>query len=106
MTTITINPLQNSLKSAIRNQITSSTDKVTPKEFCDYWVPKKSKLLPTDWGYASACVRELALALRCTENTIRKWGVDFEGYPKVVGHRLSDKHKLYQIAEIVSRDYD
>jgi hypothetical protein len=55
-------PLRSRFESAIKEQITRRKA-VTPKEYCDKWVTKRSGLQPDEWGYASACVRELASAL-------------------------------------------
>ena len=83
MYTTHIKPLRSPRESAIKEQITRSKV-VTPKEYCDRWVTKKSGLQPDEWGYSSACVRELANALGCSEVTVRGWGKDFSRHPEYV----------------------
>jgi hypothetical protein len=95
-----INPLRSRRESAIKEQITRAKA-VTPKEYCDRWVTKKSGLQPDEWGYASACVRELAKVLGCSETTVRGWGRDFGKFPEYVRASLSNVDKLNAIAEIL-----
>jgi hypothetical protein len=100
MYTTHIKTLPSRRESAIKEQITRSKT-VTPKEYCDKWVTKKSGLQPDEWGYASACVRELAKVLGCSEITVRGWGKDFSKYPDYVTVNLSNVDKLNAIAEIL-----
>ena len=93
-------PLQSRRESAIKDQIVRAKS-VTPKEYCDKWVTKRSGLQSDEWGYASACVRELARVLGCSEVTIRKWGKDFSKHPEYVELSLSNVDKLNAIAEIL-----
>lgn len=93
-------PLRSFRESAIKEQITRSKV-VTPKEYCDRWVTKKTGLQPDEWGYSSACVRALANALGCSEVTIRGWGKDFSKHPEHVKVSLSNVDKLNAIAEIL-----
>jgi hypothetical protein len=76
---------------------------VTPKEYCAKWVPKKSGIHPDEWGYNSACVRELSNVLGLTEIAVRKWGKDFDKHPDYVRVNLGNVDKLNDIAEIVAR---
>lgn len=102
MYTTHIKPLRSPRESAIKEQITRSKV-VTPKEYCDRWVTKRSGLQPDEWGYSSACVRELANALGCSEVTVRGWGKDFGKHPEYVKVNLSNVDKLNAIAEILDQ---
>ena len=75
---------------------------VTPKEYCAKWVPKKSGIHPEEWGYNSACVRELANVLGLSEIAVRKWGKDFDKHPDYIRVNLGNVDKLNDIAEIIS----
>ena len=100
MYTTDIKPLRSRCESAIKEQIIRAKA-VTPKEYCDKWVTKKTGLQSDEWGYASACVRELAHVLGCSEIAVRKWGKDFVKYPEYVTTNLSNVDKLNAIAEIL-----
>ena len=76
---------------------------VTPKEYCDRWIYKKTGIHPDEWGYNSACVKELSNILGLSEIAIRKWGKDFDKHPDYVRVNLGNVDKLNDIAEIVAR---
>ena len=101
MYTSDIKALRSPVESAIKEKINQSKP-VTPKEYCEKWVPYKTGRQPTDRGYISACVKELAEVLDYAEISIRKWGKDFEGHPENVRRHLSNKDKLNAIDEILN----
>jgi hypothetical protein len=76
---------------------------VTPKEYCDKWVSQKTGIQPDEWGYTSACVRELSNVLGLSEIAIRKWGKDFDKHPDYVRVNLGNIDKLNDIKEILAR---
>ena len=76
---------------------------VTPKEYCARWIYKKTGIHPDEWGYNSACVKELSNVLGLSEIAIRKWGKDFDKHPDYVRVNLGHVDKLNDIAEIVAR---
>lgn len=102
MYTTAIKPLRTIRESAIKEQIVRCTT-VTPKDYCDKWITKKTGLQPDEWGYASACVRELSKVLGCSEIAVRKWGKDFQKCPEHIGLSLANVDKLNSIAEILEK---
>lgn len=92
--------LRSPLESAIKVEI-NTVKTVTPKEYCEKWVPRKTSYEPQKRGYISACVRELASVLGYAEITIRKWGKDFENHPDIVKVTLAKQDKLNAISEIL-----
>jgi hypothetical protein len=100
MYTLDIKALRSPLESAIKEKINQSKA-VTPKEYCEKWVPKKTGKQPSERGYISACVRELAEVLGYAEITIRKWGEDFVNHPENIQLSLSNVDKLNAIEEIL-----
>ena len=100
MYTLDTKALQSHRESAIKEKIKQSKT-VTPKEYCEKWVPYKTGMQPSKRGYISACVRELAEVLGYAEITIRKWGKDFVDHPDNVKLSLSNADKLNAIDEIL-----
>ena len=100
MHTSDIKTLRSPVESAIKEKINQSKS-VTPKEYCEKWVPYKTGRQPNDRGYISACVRELAEVLDYAEISIRKWGKDFTGHPENVRLSLANVDKLNAIDEIL-----
>ena len=100
MYTLDIKALQSHRESAIKEKIKQSKT-VTPKEYCEKWVPYKTGMQPNKRGYISACVRELAEVLDYAEISIRKWGKDFDGHPENVRMSLANVDKLNAIDEIL-----
>ncbi len=76
---------------------------VTPKEYCDKWVSKKTGIYPDQRGYNSACVRELSNVLGLSKIAIRKWGKDFNNHPDYIRVNLGNVDKLNDIAVILAR---
>lgn len=103
MYTLDIKALRSPLESAIKEKINQSKA-VTPKEYCEKWVPYKTGYQPNTRGYISACVRELADVLGYAEISIRKWGEDFAGHPKTVEKTLEKQDKLNAIGDILKAD--
>lgn len=100
MYTLDIKALRSPLESAIKEKINQSKA-VTPKEYCEKWVPYKTGYQPSTRGYISACVRELADVLGYAEISIRKWGKDFENHPDQVRVTLDKQDKLNAIGDIL-----
>jgi hypothetical protein len=100
MYTTYIKPLRSPLESAIKEKIKQSKA-VTPKEYCEKWIPKKTQYEPSKRGYISACVRELSEVLGYAEISIRKWGKDFENHPDTVKVTLTKQDQLNSINEIL-----
>ena len=60
---------------------------VTPKQYCDKWVPKFHDIQPGESGYRDLCVKELARITGYKKGSIQNWGSDFERAPDLV-HRV------------------
>ena len=57
---------------------------VTPKEYCDEWVPKFHDIQPGESGYRDLCVKELARITGYSKGSIQNWGKDFGRAPNLV----------------------
>lgn len=65
---------------------------MTPKEYCEYWIPIKTELNPGDWGYRAACDREISEITSIPVGTIKGWGKEFENCPESVERTLNYAH--------------
>ncbi|WP_250564862.1 hypothetical protein [Adonisia turfae] len=57
---------------------------VTPKEYCELWVPKFHDISPDERGYRQFCIKELARITGYSKGSIQNWGVNFEKAPDAV----------------------
>ena len=60
---------------------------VTPKEYCDRWVPKFHDIEPGEPGYRDLCVKELARITGYSKGSIQNWGREYQKAPNLV-HRV------------------
>ncbi|NEQ55309.1 MAG: hypothetical protein F6K11_35195 [Leptolyngbya sp. SIO3F4] len=69
---------------------------VTPKEYCEQWVPKFHDIQPDESGYRDLCVKELARITGYSKGSIQNWGKNFNKAPNLV-------HRVCAMASILNR---
>lgn len=74
-----------------------------PKDYCNFWIPIKYKILPNERGYHSACVEELAKVTGARTPTVVNWHSDFSYRPAWVPRILAYAHALQLIQEKLNK---
>jgi hypothetical protein len=72
---------------------------VTPKEYCEKWLPILYGIDLSERGSKKVAIAELSRVLKIPESTIRNWGSDFERAPVTVHTTLSYADLLQSTSE-------
>jgi hypothetical protein len=93
--------------SALSSQLSNRQDRerfnaikktpLEPQEFCRRWIQSPA---PDEYGYYSACVRELAKVCEISERTVQGWGKNFSKRPVYVLAMLRKEDLICQMRRL------